>query len=178
MTERMIGAAMLDVDTYEEVEADTGATVQAMVVVVLSSVAAGIGSIGLGGFTGLFWGTLAALLGWAVWAGLTFIIGTKMLPEPQTESDVGELLRTIGFAQCPGILRIFAFIPLVDWLVSIVASLWMLVATVIAVRQALDYRSTGRALSVCLIGFVIYVVIGVVAGTVFGIGSLLGGVFR
>ncbi len=177
LVERMIGAAMLSVNTYEEVEADTNATPQAMAVVVISSLAAGIGGIRHGGITGLLVGTVAALVGWAICAGLCYLIGTKMLPEPQTRADVGELLRTIGFAQSPGILRILGIIPLLGWLVSIVASLWMLVATVIAVRQALDYQSTGRAVGVCLIGFVVYMVIAVLVGTVLGVGGAIGGAF-
>ena len=174
LVDRMIGAAMLNVNTYEEVEADTNAIPQAMTVVVLSSVAAGIGTLRHGGISGLLFGTVAALVGWAIWAGLTFVIGTKLLPEPQTRSDVGELLRTIGFAQSPGILRILGIIPLIGWLISLVASLWMLAATVIAVRQALDYQSTGRAVAVCLIGFVVYVVITFMLAAVFGIGGAIG----
>ncbi len=174
-TDRMIGAAMLNVNTYEEVEADTNAIPQAMAVVAISSVAAGIGSIRHGGISGLLLGTVAALIGWAIWAGLTFVIGTKLLPEPQTKSDVGELLRTIGFAQSPGILRVLGIIPVLGWLISIVASLWMLVATVIAVRQALDYQSTGRAVGVCLIGFVVYIVISFMLAAVFGLGGAVAG---
>ncbi len=177
LVERMIGAAMLNVNTYEEVEADATATPQAMAVVAISSVAAGIGGIGLGGISGLIWGTVMALIGWAIWAGLTFVIGTKLLPEPQTKSDVGELLRTLGFAQSPGILRILGIIPLVGWLISIVASLWMLVAAVIAVRQALDYQSTGRAVGVCLIGFVVYMVISFMLAAVLGVGGAMTGAF-
>lgn len=159
LAERMLGAAKLDVSTYEEVEADTSATPQAMIVVVLSALAAGIGSIGDGGIKGMIVITIAALVGWFIWAGLTYLIGTKMLPEPDTKADVGELLRTTGFAQSPGLLRVLGIIPVLGGLVTLVASIWMLVAFVIAVRQALDYKSTGRAVGVCLIGFLIYLVV-------------------
>ena len=172
-TDRMIGAAKLDVATYEEVEADQEAIGQAMAVVVFSSLAAGIGSLGFLGLGGLFSMTIAALIGWLVWAGLTYWIGTKLLPEPQTKADVGELLRTIGFASSPGILRILGFIPLLGWLVSIAASIWVLVAMVVAVRQALDYKSTGRAVVVCLIGFVIQWVVLSTIMIVFGARSVL-----
>jgi len=103
--DRMIGAAKLNVDVYEEVEADKTAMRQAMGVVVLSSLAAGIGSIGRGGGSGLLFGTLAALIGWYVWAYVTYLIGTKLLPEPQTKADHGELLRTIDFSSSPGLMR-------------------------------------------------------------------------
>jgi hypothetical protein len=159
---RMIRAAKLDVSLYEEVEADTGATGQAMLVVVLSSLAAGIG-IGNGGLIVLLLGAVAALLAWYIWAFLTYFIGTRFLPEAETEADVGQLLRTIGFASSPGLLRILGVIPGVfDSFTQIVflgCAIWMLVAMIIAVRQALDYRSTGRAIIVCLIGWVIQVVI-------------------
>jgi hypothetical protein len=165
LTERMIGAAKLDVATYEEVENDPTAMGQAMLVVVLSSVAAGIGTIGMLGIRGLVIGTIVAIVGWFLWAGLTFLIGTKLLPEPQTQADFGQLLRSIGFSASPGVLRILGIIPILGWLISLAASIWMLVAMVIAVRQALDYKSTGRAVGVCLIGFVVYLVFSaIVAG--------------
>lgn len=159
LVDRMVRASKLDVNLYEEVEADKGSMGQALTVVVISSVASGIGSIGIIGIKGLLIGAIAALVGWLVWAFLAYIIGTKLLPEPQTKSDVGELLRTTGFASSPGVIRILAFIPLIGFIISLAASIWMLVAMVIAVRQALDYKSTWRAVLVCLIGFIIYVVI-------------------
>ena len=158
-TDRMIRAAKLDVNLYEEVEADKTAMRQAMGVVVLSSVAAGIGTIARGGLGGIFFGTIAALVGWYIWASLTYFIGTKWLPEPQTKADVGELLRTIGFSSSPGLIRVLGIIPGLGGLVFSAASIWMLVAMVIAVRQALDYKSTGRAIGVCIIGWAIQIAI-------------------
>lgn len=151
-TDRMIRAARLDVNLYEEVEADKTAMKQAMGVVVLSSVAAGIGSMSMG-FGNLIFGTVLALIGWFVWAYITFFIGTKLLPEEQTKSNYGELLRTIGFSSSPGLIRVFGIIPGLGKLVFMVAGVWMLIAMVIAVRQALDYKSTGRAVGVCVIGW-------------------------
>lgn len=100
-------------------------------------------------------GTLFALLGWYVWAYLTYIIGTKLLPEPDTRADLGELLRTIGFSSSPGLIRILGIIPGLSGFVFFVASIWMFVAMVVAVRQALDYRSTVRAVGVCALGWIV-----------------------
>jgi len=158
-TDRMIRAAKLDVTLYEEVEADKGAMGQAMGVVVLSSVAAGVGTIGTTGIKGLVFGTLVALLGWFIWAFLTYFIGTRLLPEPQTKADYGELLRTIGFSSSPGVLRVLAIIPMLGAILNFIIGIWMLVAMVIAVRQALDYKSTWRAVGVCLIGWIVQIVI-------------------
>ena len=157
--DRIIRAAKLDVKLYEEVEADKGAMGQAMGVVVLSSIAAGIGSIVRGGPGGILIGTIAALIGWYIWAFLTYFIGTKFLPEPQTKADVGELLRTIGFSSSPGLIRVLGIIPGLQGIVFLIASIWMLIAMVIAVRQALDYTSTWRAVGVCAIGWIIQVLI-------------------
>lgn len=151
--DRLVRAAKLDVHLYEEVEADTKATAQAMGTVVLSSVAAGIGVLSRAGVGGILWGTVAALLSWYIWAYLTFFIGTKLLPEPQTRADPGELLRTIGFSSAPGLLRVLGIIPGMAAIVFPVAALWMLAAMVVAVRQALDYSGTWRAVAVCLIGW-------------------------
>ena len=161
--DRVIRAAKLDVQLYEEVEADQDATGQAMAVVVLSAVAAGIGSLGSGGLLGIVVGAIAALVGWLVWAFLTYFIGTRLLPEPQTQADYGELLRTIGFASAPGLIRVFGIIPGIAPLLFLVAAIWMLVAMVIAVRQALDYTSTPRAVGVCLIGWLVQVVVLILA---------------
>jgi hypothetical protein len=157
--DRIIRAAKLDVNLYEEVEADKGAMGQAMGVVVLSSIAAGVGTIGRGGFGGILVGTIVALIAWYVWAYLTYFIGTKFLPEPQTKADHGELLRTIGFSSSPGLIRVLGVIPGLGAVVFLVASIWMLVAMIIAVRQALDYESTLRAVGVCVIGWIIQTLI-------------------
>ena len=167
-TDRIIRAATLDVDLYEEVEADRGALGQAMGVVVLSSIAAGVGSIARGGIGGILTGTIAALIGWYVWAYLTYFIGTKFLPEPQTSADHGELLRTIGFSSSPGFIRVLGIIPGLTGIVFLAASMWMLVAMVIAVRQALDYRSTLRAVGVCMIGWIIQTLILVLLFSILG----------
>jgi len=157
--DRVIRAAKLDPNLYEEVEADKTAMGQAMGVVVLSGVAAGIGAIGIHGAPGIVPCAIGALIGWFIWAGLTYLIGTKFLPEPQTKSDMGELLRTIGFSSSPGLIRVLGVIPVLGGIVFFVAPIWMLIAMVIAVRQALDYTSTGRAVGVCLIGWIIQIVI-------------------
>jgi hypothetical protein len=158
-TDRMIRAAKLDVNLYEEVEADKTAMGQAMAVVILSSVAAGIGTIGATGAKGLVVGTIAALVGWFIWAFLTYYIGTRLLAEPQTKSDYGELLRTIGFSSSPGVLRVLGIIPMLGTILNIICGIWMLIAMVVAVRQALDYKSTGRAVAVCLIGWVVQLLV-------------------
>ena len=157
--DRMIRAAKLDVDLYEEVEADKGALPQAMGVVVLASLAAGIGQIFRDGSTGLILGTISALAGWYIWAYTTYFIGTRFFPEPQTEADHGQLLRAMGFASSPGLLRIFGIIPILGVLVVAISSIWMLAATIIAVRQALDYNNTLRAVGVCIIGWILSVFI-------------------
>lgn len=172
-TERMLRAAKLDVHLYEEVEADKSAMPQAMGVVVLASVAAGIGSMGMGavGPGNFLLGIIASLGAWYIWAYLTYYIGTRFLPEPQTHADPGELLRTIGFSSSPGLIRVLGIIPGLGPLVFFLASIWMLVAMVIAVRQALDYTSTWRAVGVCAIGWVIQTIILVIFFALFGGGA-------
>jgi hypothetical protein len=112
-------------------------------------------------------GTIA-VLAWAAWALLIFEIGARIVPEPQTRVDVGQLLRTNGFASTPGILRIFGILPGVTVPVFVLTAIWMLLATVVAVRQALDYSSTARAVMVCLLGWTLAIVMAVVLGLLFG----------
>src|SRR3990167_5401566 len=140
--ERVIGAAKLDVHTYEEVEADKGAIGQALAVVVLSSIAGGIGAAaGQGEATGMVMVVMAVvytivdLIGWFIWAFLTYLIGTKLMPEPQTQSDMGELLRTTGFSTSPGVFKVLQAIPFLGWVIWFGVWVWMLVTYVVAVRQ-------------------------------------------
>jgi hypothetical protein len=156
---RMIRAAKLEVDLYEEVEADVSATPQAAAVVVISSLATGLGAYSIVGLGGVVVVAVTALLGWLASATVIYVIGAKLLPEPQTEADIGQLLRTLGFASAPGIMRIFGSIPILGAIAVVAAFFWTLVATVIAVRQALDYESTGRAVAVCILGFIVQVFI-------------------
>jgi len=158
---RMVRAARLDVSLYREVERDPQAFMQAMGVVVLSSLCAGVGSVGreAGGGTLVLLSTASALAGWFIWAYLTYFVGTRLLPEPQTQADYGQLLRTIGFASAPGIIRILGIVPQMTAVVFFAAAVWMLLAMVIAVRVALNYTSTGRAVAVCAVGWVVQILV-------------------
>ncbi len=151
---RLMRAMRLDPELYEEVESDRSATGQAIGTVVLASVAAGIGGHLSGSLYGLSLHTLVTLIGWYVWAFLSFFIGTRLLPQRQTQANMGELLRCTGFSSAPGILQVLGIIPGLGVVVRMVAWVWMLAAFVVAVRQALDYTGTGRAIAVCLIGWV------------------------
>ena len=166
---RIIRACKLDVNLYEEVEADKSATVQAALVVVLSSLAAGVGALSLGASNFLM-APILSLVSWYVWAYLIYIIGAKIFPEPNTKADHGELLRTIGFSSAPGLIRVFGFTPELMSITFIGAGIWMLVAMVIAVRQALDYESTWRSIGVVVIGFLVQAIILVIILRLFGTG--------
>jgi Zn-dependent protease len=168
LMKRMLGAATLDASTYEKVEADAATMPQAILVVLLASVADGAGAFRGMGIGGIVLAAFASLLGWFVWALITFVVGTRLLPGARTQADVGQLLRTIGFSAAPGLIRVLTIIPGLHGPISVVASLWMLAAMVVAVRQALDYQSTGRAVLVCLIGFVLNY------GLLFALGNVLG----
>jgi hypothetical protein len=166
---RVSGAVRLDPAIYEEVEADRGAMSQALTVVLLASVAGGVGLLDPRDPDALMLAmhTAGALIGWVSWAWLTYAIGTRMLPESQTRADAGELLRTLGFASAPGLLRLFGFLPRVGLMIYAAASILMLMAMVVAVRQALDYRSTRRAVAVCLTGWALSLALVAAIGILF-----------
>ncbi len=151
---RIFRAAKLDVSLYEEVEADKTATRQAMLVVILSGMAAGIGSISISKES-IVYGAFFALLGWYFWATLIYFIGTKLLPNHQTKTNFKTLLRTIGFSCSPGLIRVLGILPGAEKLVFPVAEIWMLVAMVVAVKYALDCKGIGRAIIVCIISYLV-----------------------
>ena len=168
---RLLGAARLDTATYEEVEADQSATGQAVLVVALAAVAAGIATIDQAGMSGVVVGTIGSLVAWFVWAYMVWLVGTRFLPEPATQADVGQVVRTTGFSAAPGVLLVLAIIPALAAIVGVVTNIWMLVGMVIAIRQALDYQSTGRAVLVAVLGFVAYVAVFVLVAAIFGVGA-------
>lgn len=159
IVDRMRGAAMLDVATYEEVEHDNEATGQAAVVVVIVAVCAAIGAVWRGG-PSIIMAPVSAVLGWLLWSALTYLIGDKLLGGT---ASWGELLRTIGFAQSPGVLMIFGIIPLLGGIVRVVVAIWLLVAGIVAIRQALDF-TTGKAIVTALLGWIAMVALAFLTG--------------
>src|SRR5262249_30496255 len=153
---RMIRAAKLESRLYKEVETDKDATGQALVVVLLSSLAASIGASTHAGLGGLVMGGLVALFAWYIWTFIIYIIGAKLFPVAEVSASHRELWRTLGFASVPGVLRVFGTIPGLTGIAFLVAAVWMLVAAVIAARQALDYTSTVRAAGVCVPGWLVH----------------------
>ncbi len=168
---RMIRAARLDSSLYEEVEKDTTASSQAMMVVIIASIASGIGSAiaghlagGLGLLIGgLILGVITALIGWLIWSYITYIIGTRIFKGPETKATYGELFRCIGFSYSPNVIAILSFIPALGSIIAFIALIWALAAMVIAVRQALDF-TTGRAIATCIVGFIVMLVIAAAVG--------------
>ena len=166
---RCLGAARLDAATYEGVEADESTTGQAMFVVALSSVAAGIGAADQAGMPGIVGGTVVSVAAWFLWAALVTLIGTRLLPEPSTQADLGQVIRTTGFSASPGVLQILGVVPNLGPVVGPLTNLWMLAAMVVAVRQALDYTGTGRAILVTVLGFVAFVAVLMLLAMFFGV---------
>ena len=172
MLQRMIGAARLDVHTFEEVENDQSATKQAMLVVLIVSLATGIGGLTQGSdiVRNFLAGIVLGIIGWALWAFITYFVGTKILKTPETHADWGQLARGTAFAQTPGLLRVFLIIPFIGWVIALIGMLWALVAMVIAVRQCLDYKSTRRAIGVVLIGAIPFFILYGISAKLLGLG--------
>jgi hypothetical protein len=156
---RVAGAIKLDAVTYEAVEADRSALGQALLVVLLSSLATGMGMDPYRGAVALATGVSFALLGWILWAGLIYVIGTTILAEAQTRTTIGELLRTTGFAAAPGVFGLAGLIPGVGPFAVFAVSVWMLMAMIVAIRHALDFTSYWRAVAVVLVGWAVYLIV-------------------
>ena len=185
MLDRMMRAARLDASLYEEVEADTTLTSQAATVVVIVAICQGIGTAigvirnpdagGSGAAIGaLVAGIIGALIGWVIWSYVTYFIGTSIFKGTATP---GEMLRTIGFAQTPGALNILSFIPILGGIIGLVVAIWVLIAGVVAVRQALDF-DTVKAIMTTIVGWFFLVIVGDAVAAVFGVGALLTGAIR
>ena len=168
--DRVMGAMRLQASTFEEVEHDTTATSQAAMVVAAVGVAGALASIRWLGVTGLLSMVVFQLIGWVVGSFVVLIVGTKLFPGKNTEADMGQMLRTMGFAQSAGLFNVLGIIPFLGLLIRLLVAIWVLVAMVIAVRQALDYDDTVKAIIVCLVAWVIMFMVTFVAGLM-GIGA-------
>lgn len=166
---RILGALALERGTFENVEADRAALGQALLVVLLASAAAGIGSAGVGdGATrAIAAAVVGSLLAWMAWATLIAFLGTRVMPSPSTSSNAGELMRTMGFAAAPGMLRAFEVLGDARWIVLPLTSAWMIAAMTVAVRQALDYESLGRAIGVVVLGWLVAAAVATAIGVLF-----------
>ena len=169
--DRLAGSLTLDANTFEDVEADQSANVQAALVVLLSSLSAAIGVAAWRDDTPVtffVWTALLSLAAWVTWAVLMYTVGALILPTPETRSDVGELLRTLGFAATPGLLQAFAAVPGAGGSIFAICIIWTLAASVVAVRQALDFTSTSRAVAVCALGWGLALMLVLIIGVAFG----------
>lgn len=167
MLQRMLGAAFFNAQTYEEIEADQGALGQAIGVVMLVTVCGIIGGIidGMlsdeatrGIILGVVGGLFFGIARWALWTTALYLVGGKMLRTGSTQTSWGEVGRVLGFAHTPGVLYLFSFVPFIGWLFVVAAIFWTLAAAVVAVRQAMDFASTGRAIAVVVLAFIIGVI--------------------
>lgn len=176
--ERIIGAAKLDPNTFEDIERDPTAIGQAIGVIGLAALASGLANIWYGGITGILFGFITSMVAYCVWAVAVWLIGTKLMPDPATKADFPETFRVIGFAAVPWILAIVTIIPLLGWLLMLivypVAWLWSMAIMVIAVKQVLDYTDTTKAIIVVVIGFVAFMLVWGMF-VMFGIGAAIMG---
>jgi hypothetical protein len=152
---RLFRAAKLDTGLYEEVIADTGTMFQAMMAVFIYCAASAYGGFGRAGVAGINFGMITTLIGWYIWAFSTYFVGVKFLPEVETKGNRKAVLRAMGFASAPGLIRLLGLIPNLAGTTLAIASVWMFVAAVVAIKQAMNYKSIYRAVGVCLIGWII-----------------------
>jgi hypothetical protein len=175
--ERVVGAMKLDVNTFEEIERDQNAMGQAVGVIALAAVSAGIGNVFYGGLSGIVSGIVVQLVGYVVWAAIVWIVGTKVMPDPETKADFPETFRVVGFAAAPGVLGIITIIPILGWLLMLVLWLWSIAAMVIAVKAVLDYSNIGKAVIVVVIGFIVNLCVSALLAMMFWGSAMLRGGF-
>jgi len=183
MLGRALRAARLDVTLYNEVEADASLSREALYVVIIVSVLSGIGSFLSLLFSGSIIGALLSLivgiafgiLAYYLFCYVAHWVGTSMF---KGQGDVGEVLRTVGYASGVRAIGLLAFIPCIGWLIGLAGLVWWIAASVVALREALDI-DTGNAIVTAVIGGVIVVAIyaaiaAVMAILGFGVASLGG----
>ncbi|MCY4456076.1 MAG: hypothetical protein OXC56_07170 [Chloroflexi bacterium] len=164
---RMVGAARLNRDVYEEIEHDRRATGQAAIVVLGTSLAAGIGGVAEVGIIGLAAFTAAGLVGWAAYAWLAYFIGTRIFRTAETSADWGEVARTLGFASSPRVLLLLGLVPGILGAVSFVVGVWLVLTTISALKAALElgtWRAVGTALVALIVQGMIFSIVFAIIG--------------
>ena len=175
MINRVLRAAQLDREFFKEAEADTSLNQEALTIVIIVSVLAGIGSFigtlrqGFGAaILGLFVTTLIGVANYYIWAYVTHFIGTNMF---EGEADVGELLRVLGYASGPRLLSFFQFIPCLGAILAFAGGIWALVVGFFGVQEALDLDTTETLVTVVL-GWIVIFIISAIVTSVLGLGGL------
>ena len=174
MFQRMLSAALLNPAVYADVEHDRGATIQALLVVVMVSIAGGVGGLLSGEVDivrGLIFGVIRGVLSWAMWALAALLIGTTLLKTAQTEADWGQVARGTGFAQTPGLLNVLVFIPILGGIIGFLVFIWQLAGMLFAIRESLDYDSLWRAFFVVLIALIPVIIVNAIIFALLGIGE-------
>ena len=151
---RIFRAAKLDRTLYQEAVDDPKFFGQAIITVIAYSSFSGIGGFGLAGGSGINIGMASTLIAWYVWAFTTYFIGAKFFRESDEPVERKAVYRAMGFATAPGLLRIFGLVPSIGSLIVLLVSIWVIVASVIAVKEVFNYSSNWRALGVCLVALV------------------------
>ena len=173
--DRVVGAMKLDAHAFEDVERDTTAIGQSVGVIALAAAAAGIGNIYYGGLTGIVSAAFMSVISFLIWSLIIWLVGTKVMPEPATKADYPETFRVLGFAAAPGLASVITIIPILGWILMFFIWVWQIAAMVVAVRQVLDYSTTGKAIIVVLIGFVINIIVTLlVLAPILGMRALFG----
>jgi hypothetical protein len=149
---RVYRSIKIDPDVYDEVQKDKNATLSAGIVVVISSLAAGVAAKQLGASSFIF-APILSLVSWFVWAYIVYFVGVKLFPDAKTKTTHAALLRAIGFSSAPGIIRVFGFTPELMTVTFIGSALWMLACMVVAVRQTLNFKSLWKALGVVIMSW-------------------------
>ena len=149
---RIYRSIKIDPEVFDEVQKDKNATISAGTVVVLSSLAAGIGASHLG-VANFFLAPVLSLVTWFVWAYIIYFVGVKLFPDSKTKTTQFALLRAIGFSSAPGIIRIFGFNEDLMTVTFIGSAFWMLVCMIVAVKETLNYKSLWKAFGVVIISW-------------------------
>ena len=155
---RLFRAAKLDAGLYQEVIADAGTMFQAMMAVFIYSAATAYGGFGRAGVAGINFAMITTLIGWYIWAFSTYFVGTRLMPEAETKGDRKAVLRAMGFASSPGLIRLVGLIPNMTGISILISSLWIFVAAVMAIKLVLNYKSIYRAAGACIIGLIISII--------------------
>ncbi len=171
IVDRVVGVLKLDVPTYEAIEQDGKATREAVLVVLVVAIAAGIGGLD-NGFAGFIVGIIGALLSWLIFSGFAYFFGTQIFGTPTTQANMEQVARTVGYARAPGLFQIFGFIPVLGAIIGFIAAIWGIVTVIIAIRQSLDF-STGRAIITGIIAAIAAAIVLAILALIFDVGAFI-----
>ncbi|MDP6822412.1 MAG: hypothetical protein QF554_03890 [Dehalococcoidia bacterium] len=150
LASRVVNAALLNRRTFRGIQEDPTGTAQVYILVGAAAIAAGIGT--LGDLSLVVQNVLLTVAGWLIYAHVAWFMRSYIFDTIHAEASRPNMLRVVGIAYGPGLLRAFGFFPGVGEFVFVAATIWIVVGIAVGLRSTLAFENYGPVAGIIAIG--------------------------